>query len=197
LYSVSCPGCTVLTVFSGCPGLVLSHPSCPIFLSYLSSTSCPAPSLLSPAHLSSQFGPCCPVLASRPLCPVLPDPSKLSCYANLSKLTCLGFPVQRHQCHQMSCLNHTVIAVLPWLSHLSSPVLAALSFSHVLAILASLSCPACTIHTFFGCPVLAVLSKISCRSCPSPALLSLALLHVFIALCYLLCPTCPVHKILY
>jgi hypothetical protein len=49
-----------------------------------------------PAHLSPRSGPSCNVQASRPLCPVLVVLIRLTCQADMFKLTCLGCPVQHH-----------------------------------------------------------------------------------------------------
>jgi hypothetical protein len=102
----------------------------------------------------------------------------------------------------MSCINFIVMAVLPQLSHLSCLVPNALSFCHVLAILSSLSCPACTILTFSGCPgcpVLVVLPRLFCPSCPATAFLSPAVFPrcpLFVVMFSLPCPICLVLHIL-
>ncbi len=126
LSSVSYPGLTILMVFSsGC--CVLSHLSCPPVLSQLSCSIA--------VHMFPQSRPWCHVLTSHPLCPVL---------ANLSRLTCPGWPVCAvlfsviaDAMSKMSCPNFTVMNVLLWLSHLNCSVPAALSY--VLPILSSLS----------------------------------------------------------
>jgi hypothetical protein len=98
---------------------------------------------------------------------------------------------------QVSCLNFIVMAVLPQLSNLSLPILAALSF-HILAILSSLYHPGCHLQLSFpGCPVQAFLSQLFCPSIPVPALLPpCTVFVVMFSLSYLFCPTGPVLGVL-
>jgi hypothetical protein len=87
-----CPLFPFLDVLSQLSSLaILSCPACPVLpvLSCLSYPSCPAPSLFSAAHLSSQSVPCCHVLASCPLYPIPADLSRLTFQADLSRLTWL------------------------------------------------------------------------------------------------------------
>jgi hypothetical protein len=111
-----CPSCPVSLVLSQlpypeCPATVVPSlfpcPTCPV-LSDLSRLSCPpilftyhVPLVLSQLSCSialvhSSLVPSVRSLLSYPgvpsLCPFLPDLSRLTCQANLSRLTCLGYP---------------------------------------------------------------------------------------------------------
>ncbi len=176
------PDCPVTVVPSllPCPiCAILSACSVPHVLSHMSSPSCPAPSLFSPAHLSPQFGPCCHVLASCRLCPVQADLSGWPVETDLSGLSSPASLLM--SCPRCRATTLLFMAVLPQLSHLSCPVLTALSFlscsGHpILSFLSWLYHP----H-FLWLSVLTILPSLSCPSCPAPAFLSLALL-----------PCCPV-----
>ncbi len=229
---LTCPSCLVyidlfwLSCLSGPVPAVRPELFClgfpfPVALSCLSCLACPVPpgscsSCPAPVHNSPapESGHCCHVLASRPLCPVLPELSRLTCQATLSRLICLGFPVQRHsQCHvqdvmpQLYC--HGCQGVPSQLSCPISVVLSQptdLSFCYVIAILhpvlsffsclyypdiLRLSCP--------DCPAQAFLSQLSCASILVPSSFSPLFCiwcHAFIALSYLSCPTCPVLEAL-
>jgi hypothetical protein len=105
-------------------------------------------------------------------CPVQAHPSKMNCQADLSRLTCPGWPV-RVALSQMSYAN--------W------PAMVVPSPCPVLAVRVSLSCssnlalcflPRCTIWTVFcpSCLFLAVLYWLSRPGCPVPAVCVPALL---------------------
>ncbi len=167
-----------------CPVLsVLSHPSCLPILSCLSCPSCSASLLLSTAHVSPLSGPCCRVLASCPLCPVLSDMSWLTCQANLSRLTCLGYPAQHHKrCHvpdvmpQLYCQGCPATVVPSQLSCPSFPFLLLCSGHPVLsflsclyhpnilpAVLSQLSCPSILVPSSYPCcPVFVVMLSLPC-----------------------------------
>ncbi len=129
-------------------------------------------------------------LASRPLSPVLPELSRLTCQANLSRLICLGYPVQRHSwCHvpdvmpQLYCYGcHSVPSQL---SCPNWPVL--------------LLCSCHPVLSFFSCLYHPDILWLSCPGCPAPAFLSLALFPrypVFVVMLSLPCPICLVQHVL-
>ncbi len=185
---MSCPSCHTMTVLPACPTPVaLSYLPCPICPVHPVFSAYPFPPLLSQLSCSSALVHSSAGHGTRSLCPVLPDLSRMTCQAN---------QFRRHVPDVMP--NFTVMAVLSRLSNLNCPVPAALSFCHVLAILSSLSCPACTIPTFSSCPVLTALSWLSCPGFPVLAVLpqhSCSQLF-FPTLLYLLsCFHCPVLSV--
>jgi hypothetical protein len=115
-------------------------------------------------------------LLSCPYLPVLSSMPRGTCLANLSRIPCLDFPapgvMSRMSCHGCPAIVVSFQLTRPlschcWhvtvVSFLSCPRCSCPVPGLVPAVLSQLSCP--------SCPVPAVLSQLSCPSCPSPAVL--------------------------
>ncbi len=174
---MSCPGCPVLTHLS-CPGCIV------------------------PAAWPGYLVHCSPdaTVMSWQSCHLFPsqaDLSRLTCWADLLKLSCPGFPVpvvlSKWSCPR--CPRSTSIVVSS-----TFPILALLSMLSCFGHSASVAYPGCTIPTVSSdfsvplllsdIPALAVLSWLSFPWCPAPAVLLPAVLS------QLSCSSCPVPTVL-